>query len=151
MRDRVRAPIRPVGGHEVSSMTDEEFMAAVRAGDEPGGHVANLRLTWLLLRDRPDDVEDELAAALATRAGRTGGTVHQTRTAAWLALVRVAMAAVPTACELEDLLRQRPELLDRNLLHRYYEPLTLADPMASVIVVVPDRAPLPGWPVPVAG
>lgn len=118
-------------------------MVAVRAGEEPGGHVANLRLTWLLLRDRPDDVEDELTAALARRARHAGGTVHQTRTAAWLALVRVAVEAVPEARELEDLLRQRGELLDRHLLHRYYEPLTLADPMAAAVVVPPDRAPLP--------
>lgn len=118
-------------------------MAAVRAGEEPSGHMANLRLAWLLLRDRPDDVEDELAVALTTRARRTEGTVHRTRTAAWLALVRVAMAAAPSALELEDLLRQRGELLDRNLLHRHYEPLTLADPMAAVVVVPPDREPLP--------
>ena len=124
-------------------MTDEEFMVAVRAGEEPSGHLANLRLTWLLLRARPEDVEDELADALARRARCSGGTVHQTRTATWLALVRVAMEAAPDARELDDLLRRRDELLDRDLPHRYYAPATLADPIAALVVIPPDRAPLP--------
>ena len=125
-------------------MTDDEFMAAVRAGAEPSGHVANLRLTWLLLRDRPNDAEEALAAALSRRAQCSGGTVHRTRTATWLALVRAAMESAPQAGDLEDLLRRRADLLDRNLLLRYYEPATLNDPIAATIVVSPDRSPLPG-------
>jgi hypothetical protein len=133
-------------------MTDGEFLAAVQVGEEPSEHVANLRLAWLLLlRHDPAEVEGELALALSRRARRTGGRVHQTRTAAWLAVVRAAAQDVPDVRVFDDLLVRRRELLDRHLLHRYYEPTTLADPLAAVTVLPPDRAPMPGLRVLVAG
>jgi hypothetical protein len=132
-------------------MTDEEFLAAVQEGAEPSGHLANVRLAWLLVCRRPEDVEDELAAALARRARRTGGSVHQTRTAAWLAVVRAAAEAVPDVLGFDELLDLRRELLDSHLLDRFYEPRTLSDPRSAEMVLPPDRAPLPGGRILIAG
>ena len=124
-------------------MTDDAFLAAVDAGREPGDHVANLRLAWLLL-DRDEGAADrELFVALKRRARVTAGRVHCTRTAAWLAVVRAARTAVPPGVGFAELLALRPELLERRLLDRYYEPATLADPRAATMFVAPDRCPLP--------
>lgn len=127
-------------------MTDDAFLAWVAAGREPRDHVANLRLAWLLL-DRDDrSAERELFAALERRARATNGSIHCTRTVAWLAVVRAARADVPTAHGFARLLALHPELLDRRLLDAHYDPSTLADPSAAAVFVAPDRRPLPDAP-----
>jgi hypothetical protein len=136
---------RPVGrgGLGEGRLDDAGFLVAVARGQEPSGHVGNLRLAWLLVRRDPEAAERELAVALRRRAVCTGGSVHETRTAGWLALVRVATSAAPDATAFDDLLGCRPELLDRRLLERHYSPELLAEPRAATAVVPPDRAPLP--------
>jgi hypothetical protein len=124
-------------------MMDRAFLAAVDEGREPCDHVANLRLAWLLLGRDERTAERRLFVALDRRARATGGTVHCTRTAAWLALVRAARAAVPGTIGFVELLNARPELLDRRLLDRYYGPATLADPRSAEAFITPDRRPLP--------
>jgi hypothetical protein len=124
-------------------MMDRAFLAAVDEGREPCDHVANLRLAWLLLGRDERTAERRLFVALDRRARATGGTVHCTRTAAWLALVRAARAAVPGTIGFVELLNARPELLDRRLLDRYYDPATLADPRSAEAFITPDRRPLP--------
>jgi hypothetical protein len=123
--------------------TDGAFLSAVHAGREPHDHVTNVRLAWLLL-DRDDQrAEHELFVALRRRARVTGGRVHCTRTVAWMAVVRAARASVPDSAGFDQLLATCPELLDRRLLDRYYEPATLADPRAAGAFVAPDRRALP--------
>ena len=129
--------------HERDQLADRQFLAAVGRGAEPSGHLGNLRLAWLLLRRDPETAEHELALALRRRAVRTGGAVHETRTAAWLALVRAATSAAPDVAAFEELLARCPELLDRRLLERHYSPDALAHPRAATTVVPADRAPLP--------
>ena len=124
-------------------MTDGAFLAAVTAGREPRDHVANLRLAWVLLERDDRSAERELFAALRRRARVTDGRIHCTRTTAWLAVVRAARAAAPTALGFAHLLALQPELLDRQLLDVYYEPATLADPRAAAAFVAPDRRALP--------
>jgi hypothetical protein len=127
---------------------DAVFLTAVDEGREPRDHVANLRLAWLLLGRDEQAAERELFVALDRRALATGGRVHCTRTWAWLAVVRAARAAMPGSIGFAQLLAARPELLDRRLLDRYYDPATLADPRSAVTVVAPDRCALPdgrGW------
>ena len=144
--DKVMGARERVGGRtgqEWDRLEDDEFLAAVVRGAEPSGHLGNLRLAWLLVRRDPQTAERELAVALDRRAVCTGGSVHQTRTAGWLALVRAATAAAPDVAAFGDLLARRPELLDRRLLERHYSPGALADPHAATAVVPTDRAPLP--------
>jgi hypothetical protein len=50
---------------------------------------------------------------------------------------------VPPEAGFAELLALRPELLERRLLDRYYEPATLANPRATAMFVTPDRRPLP--------
>lgn len=133
-------------GHGADRPDDAGFLAAVARGAEPSGHLGNLHLAWLLVRRDPEAAERELASALRRRAVCTGGSVHQTRTAGWLALVRVATSAAPDATAFDDLLARRPELLDRRLLERHYSPELLSEPRAAAMVVPPDRAPLPSLP-----
>jgi hypothetical protein len=128
---------------DADPMGDGAFLADVDAGEEPRDHVANLRLAWLLLGRDPRAAERSLFVALHRRAGVTGGRVHCTRTVAWLAVVGGARAAVPRTLGFAQLLTARPELLDRHLLDRYYDPATLADPHSAVTFVAPDRCPLP--------
>jgi hypothetical protein len=124
-------------------MMDRAFLAAVDEGREPCDHVANLRLAWLLLGRDERTAERRLFVALDRRARATGGTVHCTRTAAWLAVVRAARAGTPGTIGFAQLLNARPELLDRRLLDRYYDPATLADPRSAEAFITPDRRPLP--------
>ena len=134
------------GGPGEDRLDDAGFLAAVARGAEPSGHLGNLRLAWLLVRRDPEAAERELALALRRRAMCTGGSVHETRTAGWLALVRVATWAAPDATAFDDLLARRPELLDRRLLERHYSPELLAEPRAAAAVVPADRVPLPSPP-----
>jgi hypothetical protein len=145
MGARERAIAR--GGDGEDRLDDAAFLAAVARGVEPSGHVGNLRLAWLLLRRDPEAAERELARALRRRAACTGGSVHETRTAGWLALVRVATWAASDAIAFDDLLARRPELLDRRLLERHYSPALLAEPRAAAAVVPADRVPLPSPPL----
>src|SRR5262245_31214159 len=85
------APTDPV----TDAMTDTAFLAAVEAGREPRDHLANLRLAWLLLGRDESAAERQVFAALRRRARATGGSVHCTRTTAWLAAVRAARASMP--------------------------------------------------------
>jgi hypothetical protein len=129
-------------------VTDAAFLTAVDEGREPRDHVANLRLAWLLLGRDEQAAEQALFVALDRRALATGGRVHCTRTSAWLTVVRAARAAMPGSVDFAQLLAARPDLLDRRLLDRYYDPATLADPRSAVTVVAPDRSALPdarGW------
>ena len=134
------------GDHGEDRLDDAGFLAAVTRGAEPSGHLGNLRLAWLLVRRDPEGAERELAVALRRRALSTGGSVHETRTAGWLALVRIATSAAPDVTAFDDLLARRPELLDRRLLERHYSPELLAEPRAAAGVVPADRAPLPSPP-----
>jgi hypothetical protein len=138
-RERAGGPT----GTDGNRLDHAEFLAAVARAAEPSGHLGNLRLAWLLLRRDPEAAERELAVALHRRAVCSGGSVHQTRTAGWLALVRAATAAVPHVTAFDDLLVCRPELLDRRLLERHYSPEVLVDPRSAAAVVPTDRAPLP--------
>jgi hypothetical protein len=63
-------------------------------------------------------------------------------------VVRAARAGTPGTIGFAQLLKARPELLDRCLLDRYYDPATLADPRSADAIITPDRRPLPdtrGW------
>ena len=77
-------------GHAEDRLDDAGFLAAVARWAKPSGHLGNLRLAWLLVRRDPEAAEPELALALRRRAECTGGSVHETRTAGWLALPCVA-------------------------------------------------------------
>ena len=98
-----RARWRPVGGPEPDQLADCEFLAAVGRGAEPSGHLGNLRLAWLLVPSAIRSGRARAALALRRRAVRTGGSVHETRTAAWVALVRAATSAAPDVAAFEEL------------------------------------------------
>ena len=75
-------------------VSDDEFLDEVQLGHQPCGHLANLRLAWLLTRRLPlGDATDSMCRAIEQRAARLGGHVDRDLTARWTALVARAAAA----------------------------------------------------------
>jgi hypothetical protein len=64
-----------------------------------------------------------------------------TTTIAWTRLVAAAQINNSTANNFSEWIQSRPELLDRNLLAKYYSPGRLETPEARSGWVEPDLAP----------
>ncbi len=77
----------------------------------------------------------------AMRAGVPQKFMHTT-TIAWARLVAAAQTANPNTNSFSEWIQSHPELLDRNLLGRYYSPGRLETPEARSGWVEPDLAPL---------
>jgi len=77
----------------------------------------------------------------AQRAGVPQKFMHTT-TIAWARLVAVAQTASPSTNNFSEWIQSHPELLDRNLLAKYYSPGRLETPEARSSWVEPDLAPL---------
>jgi hypothetical protein len=99
----------------MTSLTDREFLRAVAAGDEPDGHLSNLRYAWILSsRHAVEDAERLALAAIDRRASRSGGTAQADLTRAWVRVVADAVRRRP-ARGFEEFLWSNPQLLDRGL------------------------------------
>jgi hypothetical protein len=100
----------------MTSLTDREFLRAVAAGDEPDGHLSNLRYAWILSsRHAVEDAERLALAAIDRRASRSGGTAQADLTRAWVRVVADAVRRRPAAAGFEEFLWSNPQLLDRGL------------------------------------
>lgn len=123
-------------------MTDAEFLRAFEDTTlEPFHHRDHLRVTWLYLRQFGEgETRARLGTAILRYAAARNGAekYHQTITLAWIGLV--ASASASTA-GFEAMLAAHPQLLDKNLLDRYYSPEVLKSREARERWVEPDRAP----------
>ncbi|HTA59367.1 MAG TPA: hypothetical protein VK805_14490 [Candidatus Baltobacteraceae bacterium] len=108
-------------------------------------HDDHIRLAWLCVkRYGAQEAETKLLDGLrrfAQRAGVPQKFMHTT-TIAWTRLVAAAYATSPTATNSSEWIESRPELLDRNLLARYYSLDRLETAEARSGWVEPDLAPL---------
>ena len=108
-------------------------------------HNDHIRLAWLCVqRYGAHEAEAKLLDGLrqfAQRAGVPQKFMHTT-TIAWTRLVATAQAASPAAINFPEWIQLHPELLDRNLLARYYSPGRLETAEARSGWVEPDLAPL---------
>jgi len=108
-------------------------------------HDDHIRLAWLCVqRYGAHEAETKLLDGLrqfAQRAGVPQKFMHTT-TVAWTRLVATAQAASPAAINFPEWIRSHPQLLDRNLLARYYSPGRLETAEARSGWVEPDLAPL---------
>ncbi len=68
---------------------------------------------------------------------------NATVTRAWTELVGHHVEGDDPADDFEEFARQHPALLDKRLLSRHYQPLTLASAAARTGWVQPDRTPFP--------
>ncbi len=128
--------------------TDEQWLAAVRAGRPPAGfgHREHLRLAWLALQstgalEAAEEVVSASIRAIATAHG-TPQKYNQTVTSAWLRIIgHIRAARRPRS--FEELLEGAPWLFDKRLLLHHYRSQTLASEAARSAYVAPDLIPIP--------
>lgn len=132
----------------MTPLDDDAFLAAVAAGERPGGrfaHQDHLRLAWIVLRrDGLARGEDRVADLLRHLAAAQGapGRYHETVTRAWTRLVAAALAGMPRDASFGQLLAAHPDLTRGDALARHFSPELLATPEARARWAPPDRAPL---------
>lgn len=126
-------------------MTDEAFARAFEAGavrPQDFDHVAHLRVAWVYLQEAgsADAALSRIRAAIQRFAAAAGAAqkYHETITVVWMRVLEGAGAQVPRPCELSELLRQRPELGDKNLPLKHYSPARLFSDAARAAYVPPD-------------
>jgi len=106
-------------------MTDAEFLGAFDDTTiEPFHHRDHLRVTFLYLRQFGEaETRRRLGPAILRYAAARNAPqkYHETITQAWISLV----AAAAHVDDFESMLAAHPELLDKNLLDRYYSPQLL--------------------------
>ena len=122
-------------------MTDSEFQRAFEDTTlEPFHHRDHLRVTWLYLTQFGETgTLERLGPAILRYADARGGAAkyHQTITLAWIRLLSLAFEN-----NFDAIVHKHPELLDKNLLSRFYSPAVLQSPAARAQWVEPDREPL---------
>jgi hypothetical protein len=124
-------------------MTDQDFTAQFLAGElAPEGfdHQAHLRIASLLLAEQPFleaciAMRDGLRR-IADKAGKPD-LYHETVTVTFMAIIAERMASFGDKLEL---LPNRSDLFDREMLGCYYSPERLASSKARRMFVMPDRA-----------
>ena len=120
-------------------MTDSEFLRAFDDTTlEPFHHRDHLRVTFLYLRQFGEEgTRQRLGPAILRYAAARNGAqkYHETITQAWIRLVAAASAQ---ANDFEAMLAANPQLLDKNLLRRYYSPELLQSAEARQCWTEPD-------------
>ena len=121
-------------------MTDSEFLRAFEDTTlEPFHHRDHLRVTSLYLRQYGKaGTRERLGPAILRYADARGvaAKYHETITQAW---IRLVSEAIEGSENFEAMVTEHPELLDKNLLHRYYSPAVLQSTEARERWVEPDR------------
>jgi hypothetical protein len=129
-------------------MSDGAFVQAFEACQlDPGKfhHADHIRLAWLLVRRYgPTNAEAKLLSGiqkLAYHAGAPRKFLH-TATVAWARLVAAACRNSNSHDSFHKWIAVHSELLDRELLSRYYSPGRLESPEARTGWLNPDLKPL---------
>jgi hypothetical protein len=108
-------------------------------------HADHIRLAWLCVnRFGAGEAEAKLLDGIrkfAQRAGVPRKFMH-TATIAWTRLVGAAQNSGSLADNFSEWIQSHPELLDRNLLAKYYSPGRLETEEARSGWIEPDLAPL---------
>jgi hypothetical protein len=129
-------------------MGDDEVLLAFEASQlDPGKfrHADHIRMARLCVqRYGASEAEVKLLGGIrrfAERAGVPQKFMHTT-TIAWTRLVAAACSSGSQADNFSEWIETHPELLDRNLLAKYYSPGRLETAEARSGWVEPDLAPL---------
>src|SRR5579863_8995727 len=110
-------------------------------------HDDHIRLAWLCVqRYGASEAETKLLNGLRRFAQMAGvpQKFKYATTIAWARLVAAAQTASPGTNNFSEWIESRPELLERNLLARYYSAGRLETEEARSGWVEPDLAPLDG-------
>ena len=131
-----------------ASVSDDEVLRvfeACRLDPAKFHHADHIRLAWLCVeRYGAIEAETKLVDGLrqfTNRAGVPQKFMHTT-TIAWTRLVTAAYAGSPRTVNFSEWIELYPELLERDLLARYYSPRRLETEEARSGWVEPDLAPL---------
>lgn len=129
----------------IAELDDVAFVARFEACEIPCHafhHAEHLRLGWIYLRAHGLlGAVERFSTALKRFTAHHGAATkyHATITWAFLFLIHERMQASPDARSWDALARAHPDLLERDILRRYYRPETLASPEARASFVLPDR------------
>ena len=131
-----------------ASMSDDAFVRAFeecRHDPAKFHHADHIRLAWLLIQwYGPAHAEAKLLSGIqkmAQQAGVPGKFLHTT-TIAWARLVATASKNSNSHDSFHEWIATHPELLDRDLLRRYYSPGRLEGLQARCGWLDPDLKPL---------
>jgi hypothetical protein len=125
-------------------MDDRAFVAALESCTLPSeafDHRAHVRLAWLYLSEEPLlEALSRFVSALKRYAGSLGasGKYHETITYAFVFLIHERMAEHPAAT-FDEFAAANPVLFG-PILEKYYQPETLASPLARMIFVLPTKS-----------
>jgi len=119
-------------------------------GEGTFGHRQHLHMTWSFLRRYgAEDAPGQIAGFIRDVAAHEGAPdkYNETITRFWIRAVRCAMDEAGDPGSFEDLLREDPELLDKNLPLGHWSPELLWSAEAKKRWVEPDLVPIPSrWP-----
>jgi hypothetical protein len=134
--------------HRVPNPSEAAFQALMRevmADADHFGHRQHVRLTWLAVRRYGTAAALELVGEGIRQAASDAGApqkYHATVARAWVELVGHQANRTDTR-DFDAFTEQHAELLDKQLLDRYYRPETLASDRARTTWVEPDLSPFP--------
>jgi hypothetical protein len=130
-------------------MNDQEFVAALEdcsLAPEQFSHREHVRVAFLYLERLPFGAAiDRMRATLQCYTAFLGRSdkYHETLTVAFMCLVN-AHRQRGSYRDWREFARRNPELFDSRLLRQYYDPATLASPLARTTFVLEKlRAPVP--------
>jgi hypothetical protein len=125
-------------------LTDDELVTGFETATlESFPHADHVRLTIIYLnRFGRDGTERKLSEGLRRFAAGKGvpGKFHITLTMAWIEIVAAARAQHPDLTDPAALVAACPELLDRDLMLRFYTAERLSSAEARGAFISPDRA-----------
>lgn len=124
-------------------LTDDELVEGFEAGtvsDFPHAEHVRLTIVYLARHGREETLRKMLEGLVrfATAKGQPD-KFHVTMTRAWIDLIDAARRARPDARDAPALVGAFPELLDKNVLLRFYSPERLNSAEARERWVPPDR------------
>lgn len=129
-------------------MDDRAFIAALESCTLPSDafdHRAHVRLAWLYLSEQPLlEALPRFIASLKRYAGSLGasGKYHETITYAFIFLIHQRMKERMAECRaatFDEFAAENPDLFG-PILEKYYEPETLASPLARSVFVLPTKS-----------
>lgn len=124
-------------------MNDADFLAALEScslAETSFGHAAHVRAGYLYLRTNEfDGALVKMRSALRRFAASVGKAdrYHETVTVAYLSLIRQRLFEHGDGGGWAEFARENPELLDRELLLRFYPKAQLESEIARKIFVLP--------------
>jgi hypothetical protein len=125
-------------------VTDEAFIRGFESTTLPKSeftHRSHVRAAWWYLRQAPlPEAMSRFIASLRRYAAahNAAAIYHETITVAWILLIAERVGAA-RELEWEAFAARYPELFEKSLMARYYQPETLASDRARQGFVMPDR------------